>query len=120
VFAGGAPGGPETVIDGDNALAAGPMLTLLLAAGACSGSDVVSILEKMRIPASALRIELSGERREEDPRRYVSMHLHFFLAGDGIDEARAARAIELSVAKYCSVIHSLAPDIRVTHALTLG
>jgi uncharacterized OsmC-like protein len=48
------------------------------------------------------------------------MHLHFFLAGDGIDEARAARAIELSVAKYCSVIHSLAPDIRVTHALTLG
>ena len=120
VFAGGAPGGPETVIDGDNALAAGPMLTLLLAAGACSGSDVVSILEKMRIPASALRIELSGERREEDPRRYVSIHLHFFLAGDGIDEARAARAIELSVAKYCSVIHSLAPDIRVTPALTLG
>ena len=120
VFAGGAPDGPETVIDGDNALAAGPMLTLLLAAGACSGSDVVIILEKMRTPVRALRIELSGERREEEPRRYVAIELHFFITGDGIDEARATRAIELSVAKYCSVIHSLAPDIRVTHALTLG
>ena len=120
VFAGGAPDGPETVIDGDNAVAAGPMLTLLLAAGACSGADVVSILEKMRTPATALRIELSGERREGDPRRYVAIHLHFFITGDGIDEGRATRAIELSVDKYCSVIHSLAPDVRVTHALTLG
>ena len=120
VFAGGAPGGPETVIDGDNEAAAGPMLTLLLAAGACSGSDVVIILEKMRTPASAVRIDLSGERREDDPRRYVAIHLHFFISGEGVDEARATRAIELSIAKYCSVIHSLAPDIRITHALTLG
>ena len=120
VFEGGAPGGPVTVIDGDNAEGPGPMLTLLLAAGACSGSDVVIILEKMRTPASALRVELSGERREEEPRRYVAVHLHFFITGDGIDEARASRAIDLSVAKYCSVIHSLAPDIRVTHDLTLG
>lgn len=119
-FRGGEPGGPETVIDGDNAAAPGPMLTLLLAAGACSGADVVLILEKMRVPARELRIELSGERREADPRRYVAIHFHYHIAGEGIDEARAARAIELSIARYCSVIHSLAPDIRITHELTLG
>lgn len=120
VFAGGEPGGPVTVVDGDNAAAPGPMLTLLLAAGACSGADVVTILQKMRTPPTSLRIELSGERRESDPRRYVALHLHFHVAGEGLDEARAQRAIELSIAKYCSVIHSLAPDIRITHALTLG
>ena len=119
VFSGGEPGGPESVIDGDNAVAPGPMLTLLLAAGACSGADVVTILEKMRVPARTLRIELAGLRREEDPRRYTAIHFHYHLAGDGLDEARASRAIELSIAKYCSVIHSLAPDTRVTHALTL-
>ena len=32
----------------------------------------------------------------------------------------AARAIELSVQKYCSVLHSLAPDISITHGFTLG
>lgn len=120
VFAGGEAGGPVTIVDGDNAAAPGPMLTLLLAAGACSGADVVIILEKMRIPPASLTIELSGERREEDPRRYVAIHFHYHLAGDGIDEARARRAIDLSISKYCSVVHSLAPDIVITHALTLG
>ena len=54
VFRGGEPGGPETTIDGDNAAGPGPMLTLLLAAAACTGADVVAILEKMRVdPARA-------------------------------------------------------------------
>ena len=120
VFVGGAEGGPVTTIDGDNAIAPGPMLTLLLAAGACSGADVVLILKKMRIPPRELRIELAGERREEDPRRYTAIHFHYYIAGEGVDEPRARRAIELSIDRYCSVIHSLAPDIHVTHALTLG
>jgi putative redox protein len=80
---------------------------------------VVLILEKMRLPPRAIRIELAGVRREEDPRRYTAIHLRYYIAGEGVDEARARRAIELSIAKYCSVIHSLAPDIRVTHELTL-
>jgi putative redox protein len=120
VFGGGEPEGPQTTIDGDNTAAPGPMLTLLLAAGACSGSDVVLILEKMRVPPLEIRVELAGERREEDPRRYTAIHFHYYIAGEGVDETRARRAIELSIAKYCSVIHSLAPDIRVTHELTLG
>jgi putative redox protein len=120
VFRGGEPGGPATVIDGDNAEAPGPMLTLLLAAAACSASDVVVILEKMRAPLGALRIEASGVRRETEPRRYVSVHFDFHLAGEGLDEARARRAVELSLAKYCSVVNSLAPDIAVTYGIALG
>jgi putative redox protein len=120
VFQGGEPGGPETTVDGDNAAGPGPMLTLLLAAAACTGSDVVLILEKMRITLRNFRIEASGVRREEEPRRYTAMHLEYHLDGDGLDEAKAQRAIELSITKYCSVVHSLAPDIRITHGLTLG
>ena len=119
-FRGGEPGGPETTIDGDNAVAPGPMLTLLLAAASCSGADVVSILAKMRVTLHELRIEASGVRREQEPRRYLSLHLAYFLRGDGLDEAKARRAIDLSVTKYCSVIHSLAPDIAITHEFTLG
>ena len=120
VFRGGQSGGPAIMIDGDNAAAPGPMLTLLLAAAACSGSDVVGILEKMRVTLRELRIDASGERREEQPRRYTAIHLEYHLRGDGLDEAKARRAVELSIEKYCSVIHSLAADIRVTHGLTLG
>ena len=120
IFAGGESGGPEAVIDGDNAQAPGPMLTLLLAAGACSGSDVVLILEKMRLPPREIRIELIGTRREIEPRRYMEIHFHYHVTGQGLDETRVRRAIELSLEKYCSVVHSLAPDIRITHELTLG
>ena len=120
VFQGGEPGGPVSTIDGDNAAGPGPMLTLLLAAAACTGADVALILEKMRITLRDFRIEASGVRREEEPRRYTAMHLEYHLRGDGLDEAKAQRAIELSITKYCSVIHSLAPDIRITHGLTLG
>lgn len=120
VFRGGPSGGPEVVIDGDNAAAPGPMLQLLLAAAACTGSDVAIILEKMRVGLRELRIEASGVRREQEPRRYLSIHFQYHLAGDGLDPAKAGRAIDLSIEKYCSVVHSLAPDIRITHGFTLA
>ena len=120
VFQGGEPGGPVTVIDGDNAAAPGPMLTLLLAAAACTGADVVVILQKMRVPPRSVRIEASGVRRETEPRRYVSVHFDFQVTAEGLDEARVRRAVDLSLTKYCSVINSLAPDIAVTYGITLG
>jgi putative redox protein len=120
VFKGGESGGPQTVVDGDNKAAPGPMLTLLLAAASCTGADVVSILEKMRVQLIELRIEVAGERKEEDPRRFTAIHLDYHLRGEGLDGAKASRAIDLSIRKYCSVLHSLASDIRITHGLTLG
>lgn len=96
------------------------MLTLLLAAASCSGSDVVIILEKMRVKLHELRIDVTGTRRDEQPRRYVAMHFDYHMAGEGLDESKARRAVDLSLEKYCSVIHTLAPDIRITHAITLA
>jgi putative redox protein len=120
VFRGGEPGGPEIVIDGDNAAGPGPMVTLLLAAAACSGSDVVAILEKMRVTLRELRVDVSGVRREQQPRRYTAVHLEYRIGGDGLDETKARRAIDLSLEKYCSVIASLATDIKISYGLTLA
>jgi putative redox protein len=119
-FRGREPGGPAILIDGDNAAGPGPMLTLLLAAASCTGSDVVVILRKMQVPFSSLTIEVSGTRREAEPRRYTAIHLDYRVGGDGLDPAKIRRAIDLSLEKYCSVIHSLAPDLAITYALSLG
>ena len=94
-------------------------MTLLLAAASCTGADVVLILGKMRAGLERLRIEVTGTRREEDPRRLTALHLVYHLGGTALDETKARRAIDLSVEKYCSVIHSLAPDIAITSALVL-
>ena len=120
VFEGGAPDGPAIVVDGDGGAGPSPMVTLLLAAAACSGSDVVLILEKMRAGLSGLRIEVRGTRRDEDPKRYTALHFNFHLRGARLEEARARRAIDLSIDKYCSVLHTLAPDIAITYDLQLS
>ena len=74
----------------------------------------------MRALPARFRVEVRGTRREEHPRRYTHAHLVFLLEGGDAEEGKAQRAIELSVEKYCSVMHSLRPDIEVTHELRLS
>jgi len=119
-FEGGGPEGPTIRLDGDGVAGPTPVIALLLAAASCSGADVVSILEKSRAGLVSCRIEATGTRREDHPRRLVAIHLVFHLAGTALDEGKARRAIDLSLEKYCSVIHSLARDIVLTHDLVLG
>lgn len=119
-FRGGEVGGPETLLDADGVQAPGPFIALLLAAGACAASDVVSILTKMRVSLTGARVELVATRREQHPRRLVALELVFHLRGAGLTEAKVAGAVDLSINKYCSVIASLAPDATITHAIRLG
>lgn len=119
-FTGGEPEGPQVTIDAENAAAPGPMLLLLLAAASCTSADIVLILQKMRTGLQSLHVAAEGERAPDDPRRYVRVRFHFRIVGDGVDEAKARRAIDLSLEKYCSVIHSLRLDHPVEYALELG
>jgi putative redox protein len=119
-FRGGDPKGPSVEIDGDNASAPGPMLQLLLAAASCSAADVVLILRKMQVGLESLEVAGDGLRRPEDPKRYVSIHFTWTIRGTGLNETKARRAIDLSIEKYCSVLHSLASDIRLTYELDLA
>ena len=119
-FEGGEEGGPSVVIDADNTTAPGPMLQVLLATAACAGADVIPMLEKMRVEVESLELKMSGLRREEAPKRYVAIHYVWTIRGKGLDETKARRAIDLSMEKYCSVLHSLAPDIATTYDLHLA
>jgi len=119
-FTGGAPDGPVMTLDGDGILGPSPVVTLLAAAGACTGSDIVLILNKMKVGLADFHIDVRGTRREEDPRRLVALHFVFRLGGRDLDEAKARRAIDLSLEKYCSVVLSLAPDITVSYDLLLA
>jgi len=118
-FRGGRPGGPEVVVDGDGLAGASPMESLLLAAAGCTGADVVTMLVKMRVEVTKCRLTITGIRRPEPPRRYVSLHFAYEIGGERLDETKARRAIDLSMGKYCSVLHSLAADIATDYSLVL-
>jgi putative redox protein len=111
--------GESSIIDADGPTAPGPMHLLLMALAGCTGADVVAIAEKMRVDLTRFEVEVSGTRREEYPKRFIAIHLIFRMAGEGITEAKARRAIDLSLSTYCSVVASLAPDIPISYDLEL-
>jgi len=118
LFEGRAGDRPPVLVDGETKRAMSPMEMLLLCAASCTGTDVVIILRKQRIGLRRLHIAVAGTRRDTEPRRYVSVHFQFAVDGEGADEAKVRRAIDLSLSKYCSVVASLAPDTQVTYDVT--
>ena len=118
-FEGGAAEQPAILVDGDGAVATSPVELLLLAAATCSASDVVIILKKQRVALRSLEITVRGTRREQEPRRYTAIHFAFTVSGEGVDETKARRAVDLSLEKYCSGGAPLAPDIRISYDLAL-
>jgi putative redox protein len=120
VFQTDADGKKPVLIDGGSTgEGPSPVEALLHALAACTASDVVSILEKKRVPVQDLRVEVTGTRRDEYPRRYIAIKLTFDVRAAGATEQGVRQAIDLSLEKYCSVSHSLNPDIPLTYELVL-
>jgi putative redox protein len=111
LFDAGRPDGPLARIDGESITAQSPPDLLLSALATCSGIDVVDIMAKRRTPVAKLTVDVEGERREHQPRRFERLLLTFRIDGEGIDRIHAERAVLLAFEKYCTVAASLAPDI---------
>ena len=107
---GGTSGPAAIVIDGDGASGPSPMQLAAFGLAGCMAADVVAILEKGRQPLTGLRVSLIGERAQDPPRRFLRITLHFHVAGAVAPDA-VERAIALSRETYCSVWHSMRPDI---------
>ncbi len=116
----GRPGGPAITIDAAGQEGLGPVHTMLGALAACSAIDVVEYLVKRRTPATRVDVRVDAQRRPTAPRRVLQAQLEFAIDGDGIDVAHAERAIALSFQTYCSISHSLAPDVRLESRLVLN
>ena len=103
------PSGHALVIDADRTRNSGPgpMELPLLGLGACTGSDVISILRKKRQQVTALEIKVEGERAADPPMVWTQLAVHYRIVGKGIDPRAVEHAIELSRTKYCSVSATL-------------
>jgi putative redox protein len=105
-------GGVPLTVDGDASAGPSPMEMLLMGLAGCMGVDVVDILRKMRVPLSGLTLRAEGDRRPEPPRRYTTVRLTYRAEGvPEADHVKLRRAVELSRETYCSVLHSLQPDL---------
>jgi putative redox protein len=115
-FVAQAPSGHMVALDSDRSSngAPGPMELLLVALGACTATDVVSVLGKKRQKLDSLEVEVSGERAAEPPTVWVKLEIVYKLRGL-LDENAVKHAIQLSEEKYCSVAAMLRKTATITY-----
>lgn len=106
-------------IGGENA-GARPMEMILMGLGGCSAIDIVLILQKQRQVIQDMTISIEGERvPDETPSVFKTIHVHYNFKGD-LNLEKVARAIELSMEKYCSVTAILNKTAIITHSFTVS
>lgn len=120
-FHGTASSGHTLVMDADETAGGRnkgfrPMELLLVGFGGCSGMDVISILRKKRQHIAGLEINVKGEKTEDYPKIYKEVHIEYVVKGKSVQKEAVERAIELSLAKYCSVGATLAKAGKITHS----
>lgn len=119
-FIGESGSGHKIVMDGPpegggRDLGPRPMEMLLIATGACSTYDVVSILKKSRQAVSDCQVVVSAERADNEPKVFTKIHLHFVVSGKDLKEKQVQKAICLSAEKYCSASIMLGATAEITH-----
>ena len=114
-FVATSPSGHIVAVDSDRESnkAPGPMELVIMALGACTATDVVSILQKKRQKLEALEVICSGERAKEPPTVWTKLEILYRLRGQ-LDDAAVKHAIQLSEDKYCSVAAMLKKTASLT------
>jgi putative redox protein len=111
-YLGTAETGPAVIIDAKGEKGPGPMDALLLSLAGCMAVDVQMILERSRVPLTALEVEVEGSRAQTHPKYYTQIRLIYRVEGPQDEhQAKLERAVDLSREKFCSVLHSLRSDI---------
>jgi len=120
-FVATAPSNHAIVLDGsakagaaDSAIHPGELVLAGLAG--CTGIDVVSILEKMKVRLQEFEVRIEAEAAEDHPRWWKKIRVIYYAAGKDIPEDKLARAIELSQAKYCSVSATLRNNVEIEYS----
>ena len=85
-----------------------PKPLLLIALSGCSGMDVVSLLQKMRVENYKFRVDVEADSTTEQPITYHTIRAGFHFWGDNLPPEKILKAVKLSMERYCGVHAMLA------------
>lgn len=106
-------------LDGNRQHGFSPKALLLSGLAACSGIDVVEILEKMRVNFSGLTIDAEAEQTDTHPKVFRDITLTFKIKAGKEDEEKIHKAINLSLEKYCGVSAMLKKNSKIEYQLII-
>ena len=103
------PSGHTLIIDagqdsGGEGAGLRPKALMLSALAGCSGLDVISILDKMKVKLDDYKMIIHGVLTEEHPKYYHEVNVEYHFYGSNLNENKIKKAVKLSDAKYCGVM----------------
>lgn len=99
---------------------ASPKRLLLASLAGCSGIDVTSMLQKMRVSFDSLHIEVEADQSEGHPVVYTEIRMVYHFRGKQINEEKVKRAVELSQTKYCGVTAMLQKNCPIRYDIVIS
>lgn len=97
-----------------------PKPLLLAALSGCSAMDVVSILEKMRIPEYKLRIDVEADSTNDHPVIYHTIRMLYYFYGENLPPEKLQKAVNLSTERYCGVHAMLKRAANITTTIYIN
>jgi len=94
-----------------------PKPLLLVSLLGCTGMDVVSLLNKMRVDYDDFKVKAKGTLAEEHPMYYTKIHLEYHIWGKNVDKEKVEKAVALSTERYCGVHFMLSKSSTVSHEI---
>ncbi|PKP05381.1 MAG: osmotically inducible protein C [Bacteroidetes bacterium HGW-Bacteroidetes-6] len=86
----------------------------------CTGMDVISILEKMRVEVDDFNIDIEADVTEEHPKHYEAMHIIYSFKGKDLPMDKLEKAVELSQERYCGVSAVYKKAMKITHEIRVN
>ena len=94
-----------------------PKPLMLVALAGCTGMDVISILQKMKVEVKKFRVWVEALQTEEHPKHYTEMKVIYEFTGPNLPMDKLEKAIGLSEERYCGVSATLRKALAITHEI---
>ncbi|PIC57294.1 osmotically inducible protein C [Sporosarcina sp. P12(2017)] len=97
-----------------------PYQLMVASIAACGGGVMRKVLDKMRMPAEDIAIDVKEVvRSQDDASRLMKIHLHFTVIGSNVTDEKMPRIMELTE-KNCSMLQSVMGCIDVVKTYEIG
>ncbi len=94
-----------------------PKPLMLVALGGCTAMDVASLMKKMRVDEAvrAFQVIVRGHLTDEHPKYYDQVEVEYHFHGEDMNQKLLTKAVNLSINRYCGVIHMFKHFARFDH-----
>ncbi len=96
-----------------------PMENVLASLAACSSIHIISLIKEKKKKISEYSVEIKGQRKEEPPRTFISIHIKYIIKGKDVRDEVVRNAIADAQENYWSVGTMLKKTVPITSSFEI-